>query len=145
MAKRRRTISGSKNSLSKDAAKAFEIEGLNEILGNVAAVMDGVTGRAVKETYLKAGLVLRDNARRLAPRRTGTLRLSIFAARGDENKPNVLVGADHRIAYYAHMVEYGTVRQPARPFLRPAISASAPEMKRIIETGLRQIINDRIK
>lgn len=26
--------------------------------------------------------------------------------------------------YYAHLIEYGTSRQPARPFIRPAIEAS---------------------
>lgn len=131
-----------RNSINRVAQKALRFEGLDEIQERMSAVIDKTTGKDAKEVYLKAGLRLRDKARDLAPVKTGRLKKSLFAARGDENKPNVLVGVNYKIAPHAHLVEYGTVRAPAHPFLRPAVSATAQEMRTIVEKGLRQIIED---
>ncbi len=131
-----------RNSINRTAQKALRFEGMDEILQNLSNVIDKTTGKAVKEVYLKAGLRLRDQARSRVPVKTGALKEAIFAARGDENKPNVLVGVNYKKAPHAHLIEYGTVRAPAHPYLRPAVSASADEMRRIIESGLRRIIED---
>lgn len=131
-----------RNSIYREAQKALRFEGLEEIERRLSAVIDRTTGAAAKEVYLKAGLKLRDKARELAPIKTGALRKSIFAARGDENKQNVLVGVNYKIAPHAHLIEYGTVRAPAHPFLRPAVSATKDEMRAIIRDGLEKIIED---
>jgi HK97 gp10 family phage protein len=126
----------------KEVKDAYRIEGLENITNRLAGVIDQVTGKQAKEVYLKAGLSIRDSARVRAPKRTGKLRESIFAARGDMNKPNAVVGVNYRIAPHAHLVEYGTVRSRPRPFLRPAIAASASQVRQIIESGLRRIVED---
>lgn len=46
--------------------------------------------------------------------------------------------------YYAHMVEFGTSRQRAQPFVQPAIPAAAPQVIRRIELGYK-IITDKFK
>jgi HK97 gp10 family phage protein len=98
--------------------------------------------KAAKEVYIKAALVVRDEARRRAPVKTGALKKSIFAAHGNENKPNALVGVNYRIAPHAHLIEYGSMKNRPYPFFRPGISASANEVKKIIETGLKKIVED---
>lgn len=71
----------------------------------------------------------------------GTLAKSVRVVRlkGDPNLDvRIYAGArkaDMLTAYYAHMVEYGTVKMSARPFLRPAMNMSKGQIKRIMEHG----------
>lgn len=132
-------------SINAEAKKAFKVEGLDEILANVSKVINKTTGAEAKEVFLSAALKLRDKARQNAPRVTGNLRRGIFAARGDENKPNALVGVNYRIAPHAHLVEFGTVRMAARPYMRPAVTMTGQEIGRMIREGLLKIIENHHK
>ncbi|MFA5075632.1 MAG: HK97-gp10 family putative phage morphogenesis protein [Candidatus Babeliales bacterium] len=85
----------------------------------------------------KAGEMVASRARQIVPVDTGTLKSTIRVTRlkGDP-KMNIRVYAGSREkggsmqkgavrgAFYAHMVEFGTVKMKARPFLRPALNAS---------------------
>lgn len=149
MAARRSVISGSRNSISRDARKAFQIEGIDEILDNVSRVIDGVSGKKAKEVYYEGGKILRDAARRNAPydpgRKRGThLRDAIFVDEGPENKPNALVGVRYNPggAPHAHLVEYGSSRSQAQPYFRPAIVSAGPRIGETIKKGLRKIIEE---
>jgi HK97 gp10 family phage protein len=128
--------------INREATKALRFEGMEAVLAKLANVVDKVTGKAAKEVFLAAGIKLRDGARARVPVRTGKLKKAIFASRGDENKPNVLVGVNYKIAPHAHLVEYGTVRTHPHPYLRPALAVTAAEMRQIIEGGLRRIIQE---
>jgi HK97 gp10 family phage protein len=57
-------------------------------------------------------------ARSAAPRRSGDLADSIKAKSGPSGDERVVVED-----WKGHLVEFGTVRQPARPFLVPAAEA----------------------
>lgn len=128
--------------VDREVKDVFKVQGLEKITDRLAEVIDEANGKKAKEVYLSAAMKIRDGARTRAPKVTGKLRESIFAARGDMNKPNALVGVNYRIAPHAHLVEYGTVKSRPRPFLRPAISASAAEVRKVIESGLRKIVED---
>lgn len=87
----------------------------------------------------KAGEIVAERARGLVPVNTGKLRDSIRVVRlkGDP-KQNIRVYAGNREkngAFYAHMVEYGTVKMPAKPFLRPALNASKGGIMDKMENG----------
>ncbi len=43
-------------------------------------------------------------------------------------------------AYYAHMVEYGTVHSSARPFMRPALSSAGGQVMKRMENGFRLLV-----
>ncbi len=56
----------------------------------------------------------------------------------DDPKLNIRVYAGNRLKggpFYAHMIEYGTVKMGARPFLRPALNESKGQIKQIVESG----------
>lgn len=149
---RRMPISGSRRSVTGEARKALQIEGLEEIQDRLAAIMNGVTGRQVKDVYYAAGRRLRDRARANAPydtgRKKGThLRDAIFVDRGDGNKPNVLVGVRYfpNGAPHAHLVEYGSARNSGHPYMRPAIAQEAAAIASDIKQGLLKIIEDAVK
>lgn len=139
--------SGSRNSISKDARKAFQIEGLEEIQARLAKIINGVTGKEAKQTYYEGGKLLRDQAVYNAPydpgRKKGThLRDAIFVSWGDDNKPNVLVGVRYnpKGAPHAHLVEYGTVKMSPSPYFRPAVGQTASVIAATIKNGLQAII-----
>ena len=120
----------------------------------MAEILDRTTGRKAKEVYMMAGLVLRDEARDLAPiikknpknpkawQLPGVLKKAIFAAYGKESEPNVLVGVNYKIAPQAHWIEYGTSRIPAQPYMRPALTATRAKCVAIIAEGFRGIIDE---
>lgn len=152
MATRRSIISGSRRSVSASARKAFQIEGIEEIQANLARVLDEVTGEQAKDVYYEAGKILRDAARAKAPYDTGRvkgthLRDAIFVDRGEKIKPNVLVGVRYKApgAPHAHLIEYGSHKAPAQPYMRPAISGTASRIGKVIEQGLRKVIENAPK
>ena len=70
-------------------------------------------------------------------RKAGALRETIRVVRlkGDP-KQNVRVYAGNKKdVFYAHFVEYGTVKMQAKPFLRPALNEVKGRIKSILETG----------
>lgn len=73
------------------------------------------------------------------PMSRGELIKSIRVVRlKDDPKLNIRVYAGNRLKggpFYAHMIEYGTVKLGARPFLRHALNSSKVEIKSIMENG----------
>lgn len=129
---------------------AARIEGLPELQAKMAKIIDSSSGIEAKHVWMKAALVLRDEARDLAPvlkkpkkgHIAGLLKSAIFAAYGDPAKPNVLVGVNYRIAPHAHWVEFGNAHMPAQPFMRPALTATRSMCVAIIAEGYRKLIEE---
>src|SRR3954464_13532801 len=107
--------------------RQVRIEGLAELQNNVATLMSRATGKEVKKIWMQAALDLRDAARDYAPVakedivhyekgqpkriiKTGALRAAIFAAYGETDKPNVLVGVNRRMAPHNEWLEFGNSR-----------------------------------
>ncbi len=90
----------------------------------------------------EAGQIIADKARQKVPVQSGNLRDSIRVTRlkGDP-KQNIRVYAGNRKkrdqggAFYAHIVEYGSVKMPAKPFLRPALNECRGRVKGIVQNG----------
>lgn len=88
-----------------------------------------------------AGYVM-GRARQNVPVDSGRLRDSIRVVRlkGDP-RLNVRVYAGNRKkreeggAFYAHMIEFGTVKMTAKPFLRPAFNECKGRIKDIVQNG----------
>lgn len=78
------------------------------------AVVAGLAARTVAEARAIAEAVA-EEARRLAPVRTGELRDGIHAAEAPDGA-DVVSEAPHSV-----FVEYGTMHMSPQPFLRPAV------------------------
>ena len=130
-------------SVTAVARRAFKIKGIEELQAELSKLVNEVTGKEMKDVYVKAAIELRDEARRLAPVRTGELKRAIFAARGDENKSSALVGVNYGIAPHAHLVEFGHAGPhpaPPHPYMRPAVASKKDAVKQIITDGLGEIV-----
>jgi len=83
---------------------------------------------------IRAGAnTVRDEARQKAPVDTGLLKRSIQTIKGNikynrlyevkffvVTKSKIKLRGLQKSAFYAHMIEYGTIKMPAQPFMRPA-------------------------
>jgi len=142
-----------RNALTR-GGKAVRIEGIAELQANIAKILDRAAGKEAKRIWMKAALVLRDEARDLAPvirepkthpkpwQVPGTLKAAVFAAYGDASKPNVIVGVNYKKAPQAHWIEFGTSKIPAQPYMRPALTATRSMMVAIIAEGYRSLIEE---
>lgn len=80
---------------------------------------------------LAAGKILRDEAKRRAPVRTGFLRSKITTKKAGKNAADVISAAP-----YAAYVEFGTSKMAPRAHLRPAIEATMDDMVATIIEGV---------
>lgn len=83
---------------------------------------------AIRPAAYAGAMVYYNEVRMRAPYRTGRLRDSIYIAHSDDNsQPGVRetyhVSWNKKQAPHGHLLEYGTSRMAARPFLRPAYEA----------------------
>jgi len=67
-------------------------------------------------------------------REPGSLRDSIRRV-NKEGSGNIRIYAGNFKVYWAHMVERGTSKTPAHPFLRPAFAAARSRLKTLIQNG----------
>lgn len=79
------------------------------------------------------GLVGEGYAKRLCPVDTGRLRNSISHA-VDEEEQAAYIGTN---VEYAPFVEFGTSRQKAQPYLKPAAEDHGDEYRSIVENALK--------
>lgn len=125
----------------------LDVAGYGEMVDNLNNVLDKTGAENLKGVFMAAGRVLQAKVRANAEPhiKSGRLSANIFVAEGKPDKANVMVGIAHAKAPEGVWLEYGTSRQPARPFFRPAVTASKPEMARIITDGMKKTIEDAVK
>lgn len=123
-----------------------EIWGLNEVNDLLEKLPNSLSFKFVQDTYAEiAKMGVLKEAKRLVPvgkkavvskkyasrsHLPGNLKRSLGIIRGKNKKyPTVFAGVRSKNIFgrggrydgwYAHMIEYGTVKQPPQPFMRPA-------------------------
>lgn len=88
------------------------------------------------ETVTELAERIADGARERVPVDTGALRDAIHV-RADEE--GVAVVAGDNVAYYGHIIENGSVKAPAHPFLIPAYEAETPRLGEIAAESFEDI------
>lgn len=113
--------------------------------GNVEQGLDKLEERikqqVIRAAASKMSAVIADEVRSNAERhrKTGTLVNSIYRVyspeRSDDQVKTYRVSWNKRKAQHGHLLEYGTSRAPAYPFVRPAVS----KLPDAIQAGLRRM------
>jgi HK97 gp10 family phage protein len=87
-------------------------------------ILAGLSQQAqIRRQVRRVAAKVRDDARAIAPMRTGDLRRSIKVFQGRDRltgQTEYRIGWDRNIAFYGWMVEAGTEHSQAQPHLRPA-------------------------
>jgi len=99
---------------------------------------DTVVARA--KSNCPVGALAREGGKDWQNRKPGTLKNSIRKVVLDDKPENIRVYAGSKKAYYAYMVEYGTVHMSARRFLRPAFHGVKASVIPGIEAGMRRAL-----
>ena len=93
----------------------------------------------IDKALYKAGLLVERSAKQIVPVDTGRLRASISTR---VIPGNAEVGT--RVEY-ARFVEFGTEKQKAQPYLKPALENNREQIKIILHTVLTDTMNDIFK
>jgi len=113
---------------------SFKIEGLDKLNKELKALPEDFRNKALQSTTRAATKLIQLEATELAPKKTGNLSQSIVTKKVRSHskwvamyKVTINRRGKKAKAHYAHMVENGTVKQPAQPFMRPAYERKQKE------------------
>lgn len=99
-----------------------------KLTGDLAGALDKFT-KNVQEKVLFAGVaamakVMYDEAKLQVPVQSGTLKESIYRVYSPEKSTDATklyrISWNKKTAPHGHLIEFGTSRAPAHPFIRPA-------------------------
>lgn len=121
-----------------------KIEGLKHAQEQFHSLSDKMQRKVLRDTMRNAGRIVVKDARRRAPRgKTGELKKSI-AIKVSVKKAisTILIGIKRssRARFYAHLVEFGTVHSPPKPFMRPAFDSGKRSIVESVAKGLNKTI-----
>lgn len=133
---------------------SFKIDGaaqMDKILQELGSEVATKLGRSAIRA---AATLVRDEAKRLAPVDTGALRDGITVVSGKQalvrteassTENAAIVTVRGSAAWRAHFTEFGTPRQAAQPFLRPAMDQKRKEVLDKLAKSLGSGINREVK
>lgn len=128
-----------------------KVEKLDRLKAKVAAITPAVRAE-VRKAMEKGAEEIVAMARRLVPVDSGTLRNSIGWTWGSAPKGSIKLAsaetggdvltifAGNEVAYYAGMVEFGTLRQAAQAFFFPSYRANRRRVKAAASRALNKAI-----
>lgn len=111
-----------------------KIAGVEALANSMQRVAENVRGQVAQAVGESAGRVCQQ-AKSNAPVRTGALRDSLMVVHAN-GEISATVKTDGRRAPHGHLVEYGTVRASAHPFLGPALEQEKPRILADIERAV---------
>lgn len=137
-------------------AERFKVGGLRELGFAMQGLSDDMRTKVARQAVAAGAGVVRKAAREKAPRDTGNLAASLVMKRvKDTNLTEEYIvtprkgrtrdvklakrgeGKLGKDAYYARFVEFGTVKSPAQPFMRPALEENVQRATNAIADRLR--------
>jgi len=138
---------------------SFEVQGLKELEQALLEIGSSASGKALFASLMAAGLPIQKEAKKLAPKATkpyyrhkktkkalvqpGGLRKSIGRKRIKDSGlgSSATVGISWRgSGFYGRFIEFGTSKNAAQPFLRPAFDANKEEALTIFKQKLAENI-----
>lgn len=122
------------------------LEGGEELIKRLGKLPEAVAGKAMDDALMAGAEIVRADASRRAPRRTGKLAESIVAElqEGKSGRKSAVIGPNEE-AFYGSFVELGRSNQAAQPYLRPALDENKNAVQRAIADALRAAIEKAVR
>lgn len=136
---------------------AYRSTGFDQLDRQLAAMARGIPEAKRRAALHQGGQLIVDEAKRLAPYRTGLLRDSI---RVTDDREGLLYGklngglsvyigpvgsVEDGDVYYAKFQEFGTLHMQAHPFMRPAIASKRAAAEKLVLTILAADVREMIR
>ncbi|GAC1405497.1 MAG: hypothetical protein NVSMB6_00070 [Burkholderiaceae bacterium] len=127
-------------------ADAAQITGLDDLAASIDALQNEMMA-ALPDIVADGAAVIEAEIRARAPVRTGSLASAIdtIETRGTDTASAIVQvddSAQGQQEHYAIFDEFGTSKQPARPFFRPAVQAAAARAQQLMVQRIASIIGD---
>ena len=128
-----------------------EIKGLKELSKALKAFPENIQNN-ILNSAIRAGIVtIQKEAEKNVPKREGILKKAIvIKKRRPKNKNRIKYQLGIRQgskddAYYGHIVEFGSSKMEAKPFMRPALESKADEVINEVRKKMQQRIDKEIE
>jgi len=115
----------------------IKVEQLENVISSLERAPPRIQEKVDEQLGLGVGIVA-EQARQLAPFRTGYLRSTIGFRRQAPLNWIVYAGA-----HYAGFVEFGTSKMAARPYLRPALTLTQSTVLALVKLGIEKAFEGR--
>jgi HK97 gp10 family phage protein len=125
------------------ATLSVEIDGLTAIEDAPKYIQRAVAD-SLEDTVTSGALLIENEAKILAPVKTGNLRRSIHHLTVDKSEQAVSVQVGPT-AFYAKFLEFGTRHMKARPFMRPAFDTKGPDARKLMLEQARAAIIEAVQ
>jgi HK97 gp10 family phage protein len=120
----------------------FEMQGLDELMAQIERTSLGIEN-AKNDALEAGGKVMQKETKNAARKRTGNLKEHIELSDVKNGEINVYVDNQGK-AYYGHMLEFGTSKMSAKPFMGPAFNKSKVKINQAMANKLRQYLSARL-
>lgn len=124
----------------------MKVSGLTDLARNFKRLGAVAGGETLVGALRAAARPILEDAKARVPVKTGSLRKSIRILVdldiSDDIAATVYV---HATWWTAHFIEFGTVNQPAQPFLRPAVDSKEQEAQRNFVKRLKRDVDRAFK
>ncbi len=128
-----------------------EIKGLKELSKALKAFPENIQNN-ILNSAIRAGIVtIQKEAKKNVPKREGILKKAIvIKKRRPKNKNMIKYQLGIRQgskddAYYGHIVEFGSSKMEAKPFMRPALESKADEVINEVRKKMQQRLDKEIE
>ncbi|MGM8213568.1 HK97-gp10 family putative phage morphogenesis protein [Virgibacillus sp. W0430] len=114
----------------------FDFEGMDELVTRLSNMEQGVE-TAKNEALLEGAKVMQKATKERAPKMTRNLEMNIEISDVEGDEVEVYVDQQGH-AYYGYMLEYGTVKMRAQPFMGPAFNQNITKIQNAMAYKIRQ-------
>lgn len=119
-------------------ASTIRFDGAEDLLGKFKAMTEDARLNTLSHAVQPAAEYVKEAIFARAPVRTGKLASSIETVALTESADRFVTGIQIAPeAFYWKMIEFGTVRMQAQPFIRPAFDSSRNQARTEMRDGIR--------
>lgn len=127
----------------------MQIDGLDAFKKGLRALDKKIAGKVVRTSLRRGMKTIQVAVKAACPVDTGALKRSIVV-RASKARRRGIISIEVRIGegdfkgdtFYGAMIEYGTIRMPARPFIRPAFDRNEAAVARQVLDDIGAAIDE---
>ena len=124
------------------------VTGLDEVLRKLKKLPERVQKNVITGAIRAGAKPIVREAKALVPTKTGTLKKSIGIVKRKSKDKNIIhFSVAPRVkkgGFYAHFVEFGTVKTSAHPFMRPAFEKKGEESIDFVREYMKKRVDKEI-